>query len=113
MIVRNITQDIVHQRWYRAHVGARATMLFSSGELQGLLFFAHAELEPGREIEIHLDPYEEIYYLVSGTGLIRVGEEEQQVNRGDAIWLPFGVPHGLKNNGTETCIFVVAASEPE
>ena len=112
MIVRNIQQDIVKQRWYVAHGGGKATMLFDSGELEGLLFFAHAELKPGREIEEHADPYEEIYYIVKGSGLMRVGGEEGKVMAGDAVWLPYGVPHSLVNNGDQDCIFVVAAGMP-
>lgn len=87
-------------------------MLFAGGELDGLLFFAHAELKPGKEIEEHVDPYEEIYYFLKGTGLMKVGRESQQVAAGDAAWLPYGIPHSLLNNGTEDCIFVVAAAEP-
>jgi mannose-6-phosphate isomerase-like protein (cupin superfamily) len=112
MIVRNIKQDVVANRWYVAHRGAQATMLFASGELDGLLFFAHAELKPGKEIEEHVDAYEEIYYFVRGTGLMKVGRESQQVKAGDAAWLPYGIPHSLLNNGNEDCIFVVAAAEP-
>ena len=112
MIVRNIEQDLVAKRWYVAHGGARATMLFAGGELGGLLFFAHAELKPGKKLEEHLDTYEEIYYFLKGTGLMKVGSDTQQVKPGDAAWLPYGIPHSLLNNGTEDCIFVVAAAEP-
>jgi quercetin dioxygenase-like cupin family protein len=112
MIVRNIQQEIVKKRWYRAHQGGDATMLFHGDELEGLLFFAHAELKPGKVIEEHIDPYEEIYYIVNGGGLMKVGDEQQQVVAGDAIWLPYGVPHRLENNTSEDCIFVVAAAIP-
>jgi mannose-6-phosphate isomerase-like protein (cupin superfamily) len=112
MIVRNIKQDIVNSRWYVAHRGAAATMLFAAGELEGILFFAHAELKPGKKIEEHTDVYEEIYYFIKGSGLMRVGDEEQQVEAGDAAWLPYGIPHSLYNNGNEDCIFVVAAAVP-
>jgi quercetin dioxygenase-like cupin family protein len=112
MIVRNIEQDIVRQRWYRAHDGGDATMLFHSEELEGLLFFAHAELKPGKVIEEHIDPYEEIYYIVKGGGLMKVGDEARQVSAGDAAWLPYGIPHSLVNNTDEDCIFVVAAGFP-
>jgi mannose-6-phosphate isomerase-like protein (cupin superfamily) len=37
--------------------------------------------------------------------------ETQQVNPGDAIWIPEGSAHSLENNGTEPLvIFVVASS---
>jgi len=111
MIVRNIDHPEVVQTRYIAHNGAAACMLLDSRVLKGLLFFAHAALKPGREIEAHVDPYEEVYYLLSGRGVMTVGEERQEVTAGDAIWLPYGVSHSLINDGGEDCIILVAAAE--
>jgi hypothetical protein len=60
MIVRNLGQEVVTNRWYVAHGGGVTTMLFDSSELQGVLFFAYAVLKPGKRLECHIDPYEEI-----------------------------------------------------
>ncbi len=113
MIIRNIRQEEVLSRRYIAHGGGLATMLFDSGELQGILFFAFALLKPGKVLESHVDPYEEIYYLLQGQGMMTVGDEQQKVSAGDAIWLPYGVPHSLANDGDEDCIIVVAAAMPQ
>jgi quercetin dioxygenase-like cupin family protein len=110
MIVRNIDHPEVIQTRYLAHNGAAACMLLDSRVLEGLLFFAHAVLKSGREIEAHVDPYEEVYYLLSGRGVMTVGEERQEVAAGDAIWLPYGVPHSLLNDGDEDCVILVAAA---
>jgi len=110
MIVRNIDHPEVVQTGYIAHGGAAACMLLDSRVLEGLLFFAHAVLKSGREIEAHVDPYEEVYYLLSGRGVMTVGEERQEVTAGDAIWLPCGVPHSLINDGDEDCVILVAAA---
>jgi quercetin dioxygenase-like cupin family protein len=112
MIIRNIKQEEVLRGLYIAHGGATATMLLESNVLQGLLFFAHAVLKPGRVIESHIDPYEEVYYLLQGHGVMKVGDEEENVSAGDAIWLPYGVPHSLVNDGDEDCVIVVAAAMP-
>jgi len=113
MIVKNLKQEEVQNRAYIAHGGATATMLLDSSVLQGILFFAWAVLKPGKEIESHIDPYEEIYYLLQGQGVMMVGDEEEKVNAGDAIWLPYGVPHSLLNDGDEDCAIVVAAAMPQ
>jgi len=110
MIVRNIDHPEVVQSRYIAHNGAEACMLLDSRVLEGLLFFAHAVLKSGKEIEAHVDPYEEVYYLLSGRGVMTVGEESREVTAGDAIWLPCGVPHSLTNNGDEDCVILVAAA---
>ena len=112
MIVRNIGQEEVQQRFYTAHGGGIATMLLDSSELQGMLFFAWAMLKPGKVLEAHIDPYEEIYYLLQGEGTMTVGDEQRKVSAGDAIWLPHSIPHSLVNDGEENCMIVVAAAMP-
>jgi len=107
MIIRNINQEEVFHRWYIAHGGGMATMLFDSSELKGILFFAYGVLKPGKMIETHVDPYEEIYYVAHGQGVMRVGDDEQQVTDGDAIWIPRGSSHSMVNNRAEDCIVPV------
>jgi len=113
MIVNNINQEEVIQTRYIAHGGAVACMLLDNRVLQGILFFAHAVLKPDKEIESHIDPYEEVYYLLQGQGVMTVGDEQQKVAAGDAIWLPYGIPHSLENDGDEDCIILVAAGMPQ
>jgi mannose-6-phosphate isomerase-like protein (cupin superfamily) len=112
MIIRNLENEIVKNRWYIAHGGGLATQYFSSNEMAGLLFFAYAEVKPGKAIEQHIDPYEEIYYILEGTGVMKIGEDEQLVEKGDTIWLPHNVPHSLFNNGLTDCVFLATAAMP-
>ena len=42
---------------------------------------------------------EEIYYILSGSGLMTVGDEVQEVKSGDAVFIPLGQRHTLENNG--------------
>lgn len=59
-------------------------------------------LPPGCAVSPHHHrDIEEIYYLVSGRGLMTVGEETQEVAAGDAVYIPRGHRHTLINNGTE------------
>jgi mannose-6-phosphate isomerase-like protein (cupin superfamily) len=53
---------------------------------------------------------EEIYFVVSGTGQMRVGDKTRQVVPGDATWIPVGSVHALLNNGEEDCVILVVAS---
>jgi quercetin dioxygenase-like cupin family protein len=112
MIVRNLDNEEVRRRWYVAHGGGMATMLFDSTELEGILFCAHATLKSGKTIEAHIDPYEEIYYILKGQGRMSVGNDKQQVAAGDAICIPAGVSHSLENNGSEDCLILVTAGLP-
>ncbi len=49
---------------------------------------------------------EELYYIVSGTGLMRVGEEERDVRRGDCVVIPPGAEHKLSNTGAEPLVLL-------
>ncbi|MDY6970950.1 MAG: cupin domain-containing protein [Thermodesulfobacteriota bacterium] len=112
MIVRNMNQEEVLQGLYRAHGGGVAAMLLDSRVLQGILFLAHGILQPGKMLEAHIDPYEEIYYILQGEGIMMVGNEKQRVKSGDAIWLPHGLAHALENDTQEDCIILVIAAMP-
>jgi len=110
MIVRNINDDEVMETTYRAHGGAIAQMILDRRVLKELGFLAIASLKPGKEIEAHVDPMEEIYFVLSGTGEMRVDGEKRPVKPGDAVWIPTGAAHTLLNDGREDCIVLVVAS---
>lgn len=58
-------------------------------------------INPGMEQEPHQhDDVEHVYFILSGVGIVRIGDEEQEVRDGDAIYLPPQLPHALKNVGT-------------
>jgi quercetin dioxygenase-like cupin family protein len=110
MIVRNVRDKEVLETTYLAHGGAIAQMILDRRILKELGFLAIAELEPGRRIEPHIDPVEEIYFVMNGEGEMTVDNETKQVVPGDAIWIPTGSRHGLANTGTEDCVILVIAS---
>ena len=112
MIVRNFNQREVQKGLYQAHGGAEASMLLDSEVLKGILFLAQGILKPGKVIEAHIDPYEEIYYIIQGEATMRVGNEEGVVSAGDAVWVPHGSIHGVKNHGNEDCSALVIAAFP-
>ncbi len=45
---------------------------------------------------------EEIYYVMSGSGIIMVGDKEQAVSEGSVFYVSGDVPHGLSNPNKET-----------
>jgi mannose-6-phosphate isomerase-like protein (cupin superfamily) len=110
MIVRNVNDKEVLETTYLAHGGAIAQMILDRRTLKEIGFLAMARLAPGKEIEAHVDPMEEIYFVLSGTGQMRVDGEATQVKPGDATWIPTGSSHSLMNNGEEDCLILVVAS---
>ena len=110
MVVRNINDKEVLDTTYLAHGGAIAQMILDRRTLKEIGFLAIARLAPGKEIEAHIDPMEEIYFVLSGSGEMHVGAEARQVGPGDATWIPIGSRHSLFNNGQEDCVILVVAS---
>lgn len=63
---------------------------------------AEARLAPGQSTTAHYHPKsEEIYYILTGEGRMRLGDEVRQVGPGDAIAIPPGMVHQLTNTGGE------------
>ncbi|MBW1784939.1 MAG: cupin domain-containing protein, partial [Deltaproteobacteria bacterium] len=110
MIVRNLNDQEVLETTYRAHGGAIAQMILDRRTLKEIGFLAIASLKPGKEIEAHVDPMEEIYFVLSGSGEMRVDGEAHPVKPGDAVWIPTGSSHALLNTGEEDCLILVVAS---
>ncbi len=65
-------------------------------------------LMPGASIGMH--PHvndEEIYYVISGEGIMQVDDEEKPMKMGDIVLTKSGSSHGLKNSGeSDLKIFV-------
>jgi len=112
LLSRNFDDEAVRRTRYLAHGGAEAWMILTAPDLRGMDFLARAILAPGRMIEAHVDPYEEIYFVMKGRGLIRVGGEEKEVGPGTATHLPVGLPHALTNIGPEDLEILVVAAPP-
>jgi len=110
MIVRNISDKEVLETTYIAHGQAIAQMILDRRTLKEIGFLAIAGIAPGKTLEEHIDPMEEIYFLLSGSGEMSVDDEKRQVNPGDAIWIPTGSRHSLFNNGEKDITILVVAS---
>ena len=62
--------------------------------------------------KIHLEA-EELAYVVAGSGKLTVGKELVPFKQGDSIFIPPGVPHGVRNDGNEDVEMVFFFSAPE
>jgi mannose-6-phosphate isomerase-like protein (cupin superfamily) len=72
---------------------------------------AEARVAPGQTTACHYHPRtEEIYYILSGVGRVRVGEELRDVAAGDAIAIPPGEIHQITNTGQQTLVFLCSCS---
>jgi mannose-6-phosphate isomerase-like protein (cupin superfamily) len=64
-------------------------------------------LGPGEVIPLHYHPgLEEIYYVLSGYGTMTIGDEKQEISRGDVVYIPALSPHTLLNTADVPLRFV-------
>jgi mannose-6-phosphate isomerase-like protein (cupin superfamily) len=71
------------------------------------------DVPPGAEQRAHSHPdSEQIYVIVRGEGRMMVAGDEQDVGEGDLVFIPPATSHGIVNRGSETLIYVSAASPP-
>ena len=60
----------------------------------------YVTLDPGGgQVPWHNQEQEEIYFVVEGRGEMCLGEERQEVQGGQAVYIPSGVYHQLTNTG--------------
>lgn len=68
---------------------------------------AEARLPPGASTSPHHHPVtEEIYYILEGTGSMQIADEIRQVGPGDAIAIPPGQVHQIRNTGISVLKFL-------
>jgi mannose-6-phosphate isomerase-like protein (cupin superfamily) len=70
---------------------------------------AHATVAAGAETVWHrLERTDEIYFILSGRGLVSVGDESREVGPGDAVWIPAGIQQRIRNLSPDPLAFLCA-----
>ena len=67
---------------------------------------AHAVVEPGQRSQRHRLSTDEVYYILSGTGLVHVDDESAEVGPGDALDIPPNSEQFIENTGDEELVFL-------
>ncbi|MEJ7683746.1 MAG: cupin domain-containing protein [Segetibacter sp.] len=74
----------------------------------GLKFaFRKRVLKPVSAIGYHLQKEDEIYYILSGTGIMKMNSDSFAVKAGDAILTRPGSSHGLQQTGTDSLVVII------
>jgi mannose-6-phosphate isomerase-like protein (cupin superfamily) len=76
-----------------------------AGELQGYHLGANVSVivvdaPPGGGPKLHRHPYEEVFVVQEGNVTFTAGEETTEVEGGQVVVVPAGVPHKFVNSGT-------------
>ena len=74
---------------------------------------AEATVPPASETEEHYhEVTEEIYFFTSGSGVMKLGDEESEVAAGDTVVIPPGMPHKLRNPGADPLKLLCCCAPP-
>ena len=68
---------------------------------------------PGTVLQPVRHETEEVAYVVSGTGEIRLDDEAVSFRQGDALHIPAGVWHAVANTGDEDVVMVFGFPHPD
>ena len=91
------------------HKGGGQTIgysFFAKAPKLGLVFRKRA-FKPGSAIGYHLQREDEIYYVLSGRGVMTVDDKSFEVGPGDAVLTRPGSSHGLKQAGQEDLVILI------
>ncbi len=94
--------------------GQVSYLLLAPGQFESRkLAVTWVEGEPGSEQPVHGHPeQEQVYVIVRGRGLMRVGDEEAEVRAGTLVYVPPGSGHAVRNTGEEPLVYVSATAPP-
>lgn len=70
-------------------------------------------LEPGQSSRLHRHNYETLIYILEGTGMSRIGDQEVTWSKGDALYVPVWAWHQHSNlSTTEGALYVACENAP-
>jgi mannose-6-phosphate isomerase-like protein (cupin superfamily) len=92
----------------------RSHFLMDAGDLGARnISVTWVDVPPGAEQHLHShEDSEQVYVIVRGRGCMHVAGDEEEVGEGDLVFIPPATDHGIINDGSETLIYVSAASPP-
>ena len=70
------------------------------------LTFQLARIEAGGVSKRHQHPWEQINWVVSGTGQVEAGEQTIEIGPGDCVVIPGDTPHAITNNDDKPLMLV-------
>ena len=92
------------------HDGGGQTIAYSFfDKTPGLKFvFRKRALKPGSAIGYHEQKEDEIYYVLSGKGVMTIDDKPFDVTQGTAVLTRPGSSHGLRQVGAEDLVILIA-----
>jgi quercetin dioxygenase-like cupin family protein len=79
----------------------------------GAMFVGLNCFEEGQEHEAHSHAgQDKLYFVLQGSAVVRVGEEQESLKAGDAAFAPSGVVHAIRNPGPGRLVVMAVLAPP-
>ena len=106
MFTRNKSQASRRER-----DGLVSHILLEKGDVPGgELTVTWVDVAPGSAQISHKHVPEQVYVVVRGRGLMRVGDEERPAAEGDLVYIPSNMAHNIENISDQVLTYVSAAT---
>ena len=66
------------------------------------------DVDPNESQFLHSHEQAQCYYILSGTGLMTIDDQTEEVKEGDAVFIPSSATHGIKNVGNKILTYLTA-----
>lgn len=111
---KSILRRISDAKPFKAGDGAIVYEIFRPGNSKiKNMGIAGGFLRPNQKALLHFHKIsEEIYYIVSGRGNIRVGDSKMKIREGDSVYIPIKKIHALENASKTKPLKILAISAP-
>jgi quercetin dioxygenase-like cupin family protein len=95
----------------RERPGLTSIGLLARGDVpDNALAVTWVDVAPGGKQPPHNHPETQVYIIIAGQGIMRVGEETKAVGAGELVHVPSNEFHGIENTGDTVLSYVTAAN---
>lgn len=110
-VIRNIAEEPWQQ--FPGHFGSALSKALVAPETTGsqLIDYRISTYQPMAYVEKHVHQVQEqVYHVLSGEGLMTIGDEKRVVRENDIIFIAPGTWHAIENSGLGDLTFIVVTT---
>ncbi|WP_334058393.1 cupin domain-containing protein [Polaribacter sp. P097] len=101
--MKRIPKIVSTENQSNSFLGGLRNVILNSKETDGDVYLVEGIMPKGSSVPLHIHELEdEIFHVLEGKVELVIGEKTIQGKKGDIIYLPRGIQHGIKTLGSET-----------
>ena len=107
------TKEIENLDAFSGNEGTQIRQIFSPNDTDNAIRYslAHCTIKPGSNSKPHKMKTSEIYYILQGSGIMHIEEEQKTVKKNETIFVPPMSRQFIENNG-ENDLIVLCIVDP-